>query len=67
MHEHIIKHFNSFIEDIKDEEEHEIEEQKYSAMYNLLHSNARILFLSATPKLYGSNAEYAEDCAHMQT
>jgi predicted helicase len=52
------------LEDELEDEEHEevVEEKKESTMYTLLHSNVRILFLSATPKLYGSNAEFVEDC-----
>ena len=37
-------------------------ENNQSEMYKLLHSDARILFMSATPKLMGSDNDYSEDC-----
>lgn len=38
------------------------EEDKTTDMYKLLHSDARILFMSATPRIYGDDNGYAEDC-----
>jgi superfamily II DNA or RNA helicase len=37
-------------------------ENNQSEMYKLLHSDSRILFMSATPKLMGSDNDYSEDC-----
>lgn len=47
-----------------DEEEDILEEDddNTTEMYKLLHSNARILFMSATPRIYGDDVGYAEDC-----
>jgi len=42
-------------------EENNIEENNNTEMYKLLHSNAKILFMSATPKLYGNDSGYNED------
>ena len=42
-------------------EEDNIEENNNTEMYKLLHSNAKILFMSATPKLYGNDNGYNED------
>lgn len=47
---------------VDDDEMDEEESDKTTEMYKLLHSNARILFMSATPKLMGSDNEYSEDC-----
>ena len=47
-------------EDFDDDEIAE-KDDKTTEMYKLLHSNARILFMSATPKLMGNNSEYSED------
>ena len=53
-------------DDIEEEEdfieEDDIEEDNNTEMYKLLHSNARILFMSATPRLYGEDIGYSEDC-----
>jgi len=54
---------NDDTEDIEDEDEDiEEPENNKTEMYKLLHSNARILFMSATPKLIGSDNDYSEDC-----
>ncbi len=51
-------------EDMLDDEleEEELDDDKTTEMYKLLHSNARILFMSATPRLYGDDIGYSEDC-----
>ena len=48
--------------DIYEEEMDYEETDNTTEMYKLLHSNAKILFMSATPKLMGNNVEYSEDC-----
>jgi superfamily II DNA or RNA helicase len=57
---------NDDTEDIEDDsgEDEDIEEPENNKteMYKLLHSNSRILFMSATPKLMGSDRDYSEDC-----
>lgn len=51
-------------EDLDDSDMEEVEEPEnnQSEMYKLLHSDARIMFMSATPKLMGSDNDYSEDC-----
>jgi superfamily II DNA or RNA helicase len=51
-------------EDLDDSDMEEVEEPEnnQSEMYKLLHSDSRILFMSATPKLMGSDNDYSEDC-----
>jgi superfamily II DNA or RNA helicase len=39
----------------------DFEEIKQSQMYNLLHSDARIMFMSATPKLFGDDLDSPDD------
>lgn len=53
-----------FEEDDLEDSDEDIEEPEnnQSEMYKLLHSDARILFMSATPKLMGSDNDYSEDC-----
>ena len=51
------------VEEFEDElEDDESIEDNNTEMYKLLHSNARILFMSATPRLYGDDIGYSEDC-----
>ena len=45
-----------------EELENESIEDNNTEMHKLLHSNARILFMSATPRLYGDDIGYSEDC-----
>ena len=47
---------------VDDDEMDEEESDNTTEMYKLLHSNARILFMSATPRLYGDDIGYSEDC-----
>jgi superfamily II DNA or RNA helicase len=44
------------------DEDIEEPENNQTEIYKLLHSDARILFMSATPKLMGSDNDYSEDC-----
>jgi len=46
--------------DTETEIESNLEEENKSPMYRLLHSNARILFMSATPRLFEESDETAE-------
>jgi superfamily II DNA or RNA helicase len=54
---------NEDLEEDKDDEEvsRKLEGLKTSQMYNLLHSNSRIMFMSATPKLFGDNLDSPDD------
>jgi superfamily II DNA or RNA helicase len=48
------------IDETDTEIESNLEEENKSPMYRLLHSNARILFMSATPRLFEESDETAE-------
>jgi len=50
------------VEEFEDDLEDESIEDANTEMYKLLHSNARTLFMSATPRLMGNDSEYNEDC-----
>lgn len=52
------------IEDDEDddlEEETEIEERETTEMYKLLHGDSRIMFMSATPRLFGNDNDNGND------
>ncbi len=57
----------SYEENISDNEEDESDKEddfkeiKQTQMYNLLHSDSRIMFMSATPKLFGDNLDSPDD------
>ena len=53
---------DSELEELELEEEALVEVDNNTEMYKLLHSDARIMFMSATPRLYGEDIEYGEDC-----
>ena len=42
-------------------ETRELEGTKHSQMYNLLHSDSRIMFMSATPRLFGDDLDSPDD------
>ena len=47
--------------DDNSDEEDDCKEIKQSQMYNLLHSDSRIMFMSATPKIFGDNLDSPDD------
>jgi len=47
--------------DDNSDEEDDCKEIKQSQMYNLLHSDSRIMCMSATPKLFGDNLDSPDD------
>jgi len=52
---------DEYLEELEDLEDESIEDNT-TEMFKLLHSNATILFLSATPRLMGNDSGYNEDC-----
>ena len=58
--------FDESDEDISEDDENEISERdvmdtEISQMYNLLHSESKIMFMSATPKLFGVDSDSPDD------
>jgi superfamily II DNA or RNA helicase len=48
-------------QDLENPERKNTEVRETSEMYKLLHSDSRIMFMSATPRLFGDDSDYSDD------